>query len=224
MTTNTKKDQPEFNPALVLDPKVLNHKREIPVEIGNQKHKFIWTRLNVNDLMEAAGGLREHSSETTIKAMERVLVNAVDTDTHGILLDLFKKPENFALSNDLGEMMMKDVTENQTKINTTKNAGPNAATAVLVTEKKTQVFKFKSDRQLYSDFLESKQDPDISPFEGVYNYLVSCLPEDQQAEFALLTYDEKNFTLPLKVFNKAKPFLFQTSVSIRKLTRKASTK
>jgi hypothetical protein len=116
--------------------------------------------------------------------------------------------------------MLKPATDNETVIGlirTQKERDKRMFTVPLSTDGKQQALLFTSNRQKYADYEEQRGNPDINPAEAIYNFLSSCLPEDRQNDFALLVYDKRNFSLPIKIYRRVTDFLSRAGATIGEL-------
>ncbi len=204
----------------MIDPRALAHIRKLELPIDGVDFKFNWSRMLVPELMLACLGVSDRSSDTTSQAIQRVLLKAVEASQKGLLTDVFNNPENYPLPVSLAEVMLKPVTDNETvigPINTRKEKDLRIFTVPLSTDGHTRVFEFTSSRQKYADYEEQRDNPDIDPAEAIYNYLSTCLQKADQNDFALLVYDERNFTLPTKIYRRVTDFLSRTAAIIGEL-------
>jgi len=204
----------------LIDPYAMAQVRKRELPLGNTHFIFNWSRITVPEFLLAYMGVSDRSNDSTSQALRRIFLKVVEPDQKGLLLDIFNDPDNGPMPGQIAEIMLKSVTDNETKIGrieTLKEKDKRQFTVSLTTDGKTQIFTFVSNRQKYAEYEEQRDNPDINPVEAIYNFLFSCLPEERQNDFALLEYDERNFSLSTKIYRRVTDFLSQTAVTIGEL-------
>lgn len=219
--------QTDLAEEMFVDPMAPAHKRIVEQQISDTSFEFIWTRALVADLLEVLGGKRQGADESLKEAMSRMLVKAVESSQKGLLLDILKSRSNFTMTEKLVSGMLPLITANETKIGKPKcisEGDTRSVTIPLATDGTVQSFTFTSDRNRYDDFQNTKHTEDDMAV-AINGFLLECLEEEKKRRaFARLEFDERNFTLSVKVFGKVSHFLARNQDIIAAPTLKKSAK
>jgi hypothetical protein len=207
-----------------IDPNAPMHTRVIEQPINDQVFDFHWTRINASQLLYIIAGQKETPDDTAMDGMKRMLLKTVDSSQKGLLLDLLNDKANYTLSKKLVAGMLGLITSNETIIGSpdcSKQGDIKRFAVPLITDSKTEVFDFKTDRSGFDEFMQNKEDAASDTAEQVHNFLSDCLEDPKQKQrYNLLVFDERNFTLSVKLYSKVASFLARNQAITTKPTLK----
>jgi|GEM_PF-4569963 len=221
---NTPAAKPDLEAQQFIDPHAPLHKRIIQQPINDQVFEFHWTRLDAAELIYILAGRKETPNETSTDGMRRMLLKTVDRSQKGLLLDILNNKSNYTLARKLIEGMLALVTDNETIIGTpeySQQGDVKRFVVPLMTDGQTELFDFKTDRNRFDEFQQNREDPASDSAEEMHSFLYNALADKaQQQRYRLLAYDERNFTLSVKLFSRVNAFLARNQDTTVKPTLK----
>ncbi len=207
-----------------FDPLALAHKRVIELDINNATFEFTWTRGQASDLLYVLAGQKDNPDDNVIKGMERLLKKAVSGSQKGLLIDHLNNKANYTLARKLIEGMLPLITDNETIISkpqTTQEGDAKKFTVYLTTDGKAEQFDFKTDRVQFDEFQAAREDATSDMAEEIQTFLSRSLEDDaQRHRYNQLAFDERNFTLAVKLYSRVSSFLARNQGIMTRLTLK----
>ncbi len=225
MTDTTEPVEQEENlEQKLIDPNAPMHTRILEQPINGQVFDFHWTRMHASELLYVIAGQKATPDDTAMDGMKRMLLRTVDPSQKGLLLDLLNNKANYTLAKKLITGMLELITENGTIISTpdcNQTGDIKRFTVPLITDNKTELFEFKTDRTGFDEFQQNKEDASTDMADTIYQFLLGSLEDlKQQQRYDLLEFDERNFTLSIKLYSKVASFLARNQAITTKPTLK----
>ena len=218
----------EMLEGVYIDPNAPSHKREIEQIINDTPFEFIWSRMLASELLYILAGQKETSDDTLNDGLVRMLQKAVSPSQKGLLINLLNDKANYTLPRKLIEGMLPLITDNETLIGKpecSREGDVKRFTVHLTTDNKVERFDFTTDRARFDEFQMAKEEAASDTAEELHNFLSDCLEDKQQKiRYNLLAFDERNFTLSIKLYSKVNSFLSSNQAITAKPTLKKSQK